>query len=105
VLDDLALDDIVMQDYMDLSNRLDNAEDKLNKAVEGFETGASAGKENLQSWVSQMLEFETEVADTTFDENPANYKEELIVRSQIMVFLGLERVLPSVEPGGLPPRL
>jgi hypothetical protein len=50
VLDDLAQDDIVMQDYMDLSNRLDNAEDKLNKAVEGFETGASAGKENLQSW-------------------------------------------------------
>jgi hypothetical protein len=82
-----------------LAGRLDNASDKLIKSLNACDptTTSSCGSENFGSFLSQMVNFETELLDPTvviFDD--VVYRDELLVRSEVIRFNTESRTVPSL---------
>ena len=91
------LKDVIPGNYPALETSLNQVKDKLIKALSG--AGPNTGSETFQAMLSQLDQFDAQVAATPFT-GLQIYKNELLVRSKVLRFNVVERAIPSIPIGG-----
>jgi hypothetical protein len=89
--------------FASLQTALNQVKDKLLKALSG--AGPNTGSETFQAVLSQLTQFDALVTGTPLAPGAdafgySVYKNELLVRSQVLRFNVVERALPSIPVGG-----
>jgi hypothetical protein len=95
--EELLLTQIIPGDYPALETALNQVKDKLIKALSG--AGPNTGAETFQAVLTQLDQFDAQVAATPFT-GIEIYQNELLVRSKVLRFNLVERALPSIPIGG-----
>jgi hypothetical protein len=95
--EELLLTQVIPGDYAALETALNQVKDKLIKALSG--AGPNTGAETFQAVLTQLDQFDAEVAATPFT-GIEIYQNELLVRSKVLRFNLVERALPSIPIGG-----
>jgi hypothetical protein len=81
-----------------LKTALNQVKDKLLKALSG--AGPNTGAESFQAVLTQLDQFDAQLASTPFVPSLAIYKNELGVRSRVLRFNLTERAYPSLPTRG-----